>query len=180
MENRKQKEFFQRCLYEALIKLMRKKTFTEISISELCQEAGVSRMTYYRSYSVKEDILKQHLEECFGRFLVQLETTTSMSFYGVSVRFFEFWQGEEIDFLKALIDSDLAVNLMDMFYEYLEVIYKSLDLKNKVPGFAKSFLAGGLYKMLIDWVKDGARTPIEEMAEFLERGSLVLVKTDAV
>lgn len=176
MENRKQKEFFQSCLYEALIKLMQKKNFAEISVSELCQEAGVSRMTYYRSYNTKEDILRQHLEECFGRFLVQLETTTNMSFYEVSVRFFEFWQEEELDFLKVLIDSELAMNLMDMFYEYLEVIYKSLDLKNEVPSFAKSFLAGGLYKLLIDWVKDGLRTPIKEMAEFLEKGSLVLVE----
>ena len=47
MENRKQKEFFQKCLYEALIKLMKKKEYTDINISELCEEADVSRMTYY-------------------------------------------------------------------------------------------------------------------------------------
>lgn len=176
MENRKQKEFFQKCLYEALIKLMQKESFADISVSKLCEAAGVSRMTYYRSYNEKEDILKQHLEESFGRFLAQLKNTTNMSFYEVSITFFNFWKEEELVFLKALIGSDLAVNLMDMFYEYLDVIYKSLDLQEDVPDFVKSFLAGGLYKLLIDWVKVDTQTSVEEMAEFLAKGSLVLVE----
>lgn len=176
MENRKQKEFFQKCLYEALIKLMKRKLFVDISVSELCEEAGVSRMTYYRSYSSKEDILKQHLEVCFERFMCELRDRTNMSFYEIAVTFFEFWENEEKEFLAALIDSGLSTNLMDLFYEYLDVIYESMELGETVESFVKSFLAGGLYKLLIDWIKSDSNTPIQEMAEFLAKGSKALVE----
>lgn len=176
MENRKQKEFFQKCLYEALVKLMKRKVFADISVSELCEEAGVSRMTYYRSYNSKEDILIQHLELCFKRFMRELRDSTNMSFYEVAVTFFEFWEKEEKEFLTALIDSGLSINLMDLFYEYLDNIYESMELEESVEPFVKSFLAGGLYKLLIDWIKSDSNTPIQEMAEFLAKGSKALVE----
>ena len=66
MNNAEQKQFFQRCLYGALMQLIQEKKFEKISIGELCDRAGVSRMTYYRSYNNKEDIFLQHLDECFS------------------------------------------------------------------------------------------------------------------
>ncbi|MBP3488507.1 MAG: TetR/AcrR family transcriptional regulator [Roseburia sp.] len=174
MNNGEQKVFFQHCLYDALIKLMNDKPFSDISISDLCDAAGVSRMTYYRSYKCKEDILMQHLEECFCTYLERLQTSGKMTFYDISVSFFEFWQGEEQVFLSAIIRSGLSSQLVDCFYAYLEQIYISMDFEKKVDPFIRSFLAGGLYKMLIDWMKDGAVTSIEEMASFLAKGSQVL------
>ena len=37
-------------LTEALIQLMRKKPLAEIKISELCDKAGVSRVSFYRNF----------------------------------------------------------------------------------------------------------------------------------
>ena len=79
MNNAEQKAFFQQCLYTALMALMREKKFEKISVGEICQRAGVSRMTYYRSYNNKEDILLQHLDECFAAFLEGLDMR---DFYG--------------------------------------------------------------------------------------------------
>ena len=73
MNNVEQKTFNQQCLYTALMQMSNKKTIDSITIGELCDYAGVSRMTYYRSYTSKEEILLQHLEECFVRFISQLE-----------------------------------------------------------------------------------------------------------
>ena len=172
MNNAEQKRFFQACLYDALMKLMQEKKFDKISVGELCEAAGVSRMTYYRSYNNKEDILLQHLDECFAVYLADLPV---QDFYGVALSFFQFWQGQEREFLIAVVRSGLSAQLMDKFHGYLDQIIPQM-VSEEVQPFVKSFLAGGLYKMLMDWMKTGTQTPPEEMAAFLAAGSKALTE----
>lgn len=169
MNNAQQKRFFQNCLYDALMQLMQEKPFEKISIGALCDRAGVSRMTYYRSYNCKEDILLQHLDECFSEFSKDLQV---QDFYKVALSFFVFWQYKERDFLVAVIRSGLSAQLMDKFYGYLDQIVPQIGEHT----YIKSFLAGGLYKMLLDWMRDGMKTPPEELAAFLAAGSRVLTQ----
>lgn len=173
MNNAEQKRFFQQCLYDALMKLMQEKKFEKISIGELCDRAGVSRMTYYRSYNSKEEILLQHLDECFTVYLQDLPTG---DFYGVALSFFEFWQGTQREFLIAVVRSGLSAQLMDKFYTYLDQIIPRMVPSEEVQPFVKSFLAGGLYKMLMDWMKTGAQTAPEKMAAFLATGGKALTE----
>ena len=48
-------------LTEALLQLMEKKKLSQISISELCEKAGVSRISFYRNYDYISDILTKYL-----------------------------------------------------------------------------------------------------------------------
>jgi len=52
-------ELTKKSLKEALIKLMRDYDFDNISISKLCNVAGVSRMSFYRNYEIMNDLLKE-------------------------------------------------------------------------------------------------------------------------
>ena len=45
------------CIVTALIELMKVRDYHSISITEITHKAGVSRMTYYRYFSSKEEIL---------------------------------------------------------------------------------------------------------------------------
>lgn len=44
---------------EALFRILEKKEFSEISILEICKEAGVNRSTFYAHYSNTSDLLKE-------------------------------------------------------------------------------------------------------------------------
>lgn len=44
---------------KAMLKLLEKKDFLEISVSEICQEAGVNRSTFYDHYLNTYDLLKE-------------------------------------------------------------------------------------------------------------------------
>ena len=50
-------------IYEALIQLMQKKPYQEISITDITNRAGVSRMAYYRNYKDKDSILLNRLQK---------------------------------------------------------------------------------------------------------------------
>ena len=45
-------------LQQALLLLMENKPIEKIKVSELCQKAGVSRMTFYRLYGDKMEVIK--------------------------------------------------------------------------------------------------------------------------
>ncbi len=45
-------------IQDAMIVLVNAKSFESISISDICQKAGVSRTAFYRNYDTKEDVLR--------------------------------------------------------------------------------------------------------------------------
>jgi AcrR family transcriptional regulator len=49
-------------LANALAQLLSTKKFTQISIKEICEEAQVSRQTFYNLFDSKDDILRYYLE----------------------------------------------------------------------------------------------------------------------
>lgn len=55
----------QKMIQEGLIRLLGKKPLEKISITELCQEAGINRTTFYRYYEVPRDVLTQMQNEFF-------------------------------------------------------------------------------------------------------------------
>ncbi|MBR2745922.1 MAG: TetR/AcrR family transcriptional regulator [Erysipelotrichaceae bacterium] len=61
--------FAQRQLTESLLKLIKKKRINEITVSELCNKAQLSRLSFYRNYDSIEEILRRHLSNITGDFL---------------------------------------------------------------------------------------------------------------
>ena len=49
----------------ALLKLLREKPIEAISVSELCELAGIGRASFYRNYDSKEDILRAYIHALF-------------------------------------------------------------------------------------------------------------------
>ena len=52
-------------LTSSMLALLKEKPIAEISISELCDMAGVGRTSFYRNYQTKEDIVKAHIAHLF-------------------------------------------------------------------------------------------------------------------
>ena len=53
---------------DALFRLMKRKTFQQITVTEICDEAAVGRKTFYRNFELREDVIDFWLdlrcEEC--------------------------------------------------------------------------------------------------------------------
>lgn len=61
----------------ALIDLMKEKNFEDISVSEITIRAGVSRVSYYRNFDSKEDILIGSLKDLMSRFTEEINAIPS-------------------------------------------------------------------------------------------------------
>ena len=53
---------------KALFRLMHEKSFSDISITELIRDAGVARVSFYRNYDSKEDVLVTLIEDILEQF----------------------------------------------------------------------------------------------------------------
>lgn len=164
--NLEQKNFFRECLYTALMDLMNKKSIDKIGIGELCSKAGVSRMTYYRNYKSKEDILAQHLAECYEKFVQSLRGEESLDLDKICLHYFTFVKSEQ-DFFVRLVRSRLGVIFVEELGKYMGSVMDVFLPEIQLPYYIKSYIAGGFSKMSIDWIMNGMDIPVENMATML-------------
>ncbi len=62
---------------EAFLSLMERKDFEYITVTEICQEAGVNRSTFYLHYETIGDLLAECVENMNQKFLMYFEETPS-------------------------------------------------------------------------------------------------------
>ena len=47
----------QNMIVDALFRLLQRKSFQQVTVTELCEEAAVGRKTFYRNFAWKEDVV---------------------------------------------------------------------------------------------------------------------------
>ena len=114
-------EFTMDCIYNALIQLMQKKRFEDISITEITKQAGVSRMAYYRNFKSKEDFLLRHLRSHIEPLLTPIHAVEEIT-EG------DFWHRyvQEIHSLNlsgAMTQGSLSWNIFQLQKEVMQEIY---------------------------------------------------------
>ena len=67
----------QHLIADALMALLRRKPYQEITVSELCREAAVGRKTFYRNFETKKDVIDLILEELLETYRKELESIPS-------------------------------------------------------------------------------------------------------
>ena len=60
------------CIAQALINLLAKKPLEDITITELVKAAHVSRMTFYKYYASKQDVLSDYMYEMMNQYMQEL------------------------------------------------------------------------------------------------------------
>lgn len=95
-------ELAKECIFTALMLLMEKQDYEKITITDIARRAGVSRMTYYRVYQDKDDIIKTHLIEAFDQMVMEINTQNNYTENDFFRCFFETVKKNEILFHNAL------------------------------------------------------------------------------
>ena len=107
MERVKRKEsLFVESVVEGLWELLEDKSFEKISVSELVERAGIGRVTFYRNFSNKEEILKRsfnmELQAWLSERQIDLSDWTDGQLLSALRQFFDFWY-EQQDKIRLLI-----------------------------------------------------------------------------
>ena len=74
----------------ALYALLLRTPYDEITVSDICRKADVSRVSFYHYYDKKDDILVQFSDERFAEFFDNFTKLESMTFEDLIVEMFKF------------------------------------------------------------------------------------------
>lgn len=154
------------CLFTALIKLMDQKDFKDIKISEIAQKAGVSRMTYYRTYDSKEDILIQYFEDQSQQVALAVAEHPEYNAEEIFCLFFSFFK-EQAHLMEYLYKAGLLKEVMQRFTAFVSDAYEKSDshlLSESHKPYEVCFISGGLFLLLLHWIERGLIEAPEEMA----------------
>ena len=129
-----QSKFFNTALKmnDALFELLENNDFNQITISQICQKAGVNRSTFYAHYNNTYDLLEETHQNFVSRFF---------SIYELRVSEIESLSAENSIFITA-----------KYLVPYLEFIKKNKKLFKLYFNNLKTFMPDDVFKELIDKV----------------------------
>lgn len=62
----------QHMISDALFSLMKRKSFQQITVTEICEEAAIGRKTFYRNFELREDVIDFQLDLMFDEYKSEL------------------------------------------------------------------------------------------------------------
>ena len=170
--SKQQVVFSLRQLSAGLFYHLENKPLDDISVTDICKRAGLSRRTFYRNCEEKEDLIRFSTEVLVREQLSQVDFT-SVDAHSLYSDFFLYWDKHR-DFLRILYSSCLfdlflrefvRISCDDMRYPLQEKTLEGCADKNQKRRFSNAFIIGGLGQMLAMWTEEGFKTSPEEMAE---------------
>lgn len=162
LSNKESNKITRECIESALILLMAKKEYHEITISEIVKRAGVSRTAYYRNYESKEDILKNMLHD------VITDVNGAMEQYSYVSEPEAYWK-TLFSTIKTHRETFYTLIKAGFGYIILEEITKhmtyGIDEKDIKSRYDMIFWSGAVYNVLMNWIQYDTKQTEDEMVQ---------------
>ena len=162
-------------LYDALINLLKEKTFEEIKVSDICQKALVNRSTFYAHFNDKYELfmsLINSLKESLQTELKSIEETNLKDYYLKMIEvFLNHIEGKEQIYKSILINNRSSI-IMDMIYDTIteDINQKVTKNDNDVPNeIFTAYYLGAIVNTGIEWFKNDKKYSKDQMIEYLDR-----------
>jgi AcrR family transcriptional regulator len=148
---------------DALLRLMTRCPYADISITQICREAQVVRQTYYRNFEFKEDILAFHFDTLFQTYFQTYYRGRSDDTLGQLLSFFNYMR--ENGALLRLVQENglfsmLEVTITKNLPRFIGIEQIALVEDERVAPYLTAFIATAMCALLAKWVRNGfAETP---------------------
>ncbi|MCD7954707.1 MAG: TetR/AcrR family transcriptional regulator [Lachnospiraceae bacterium] len=156
--NRKQElnAFIKECITNSLIRLMEKTAFEDITITELVNDAGVSRASFYRNFESKKDILTQYLRALMREWGEDFESHNDITYFSESL-LLHYYKNK--DFYLLLYKHRMS----DLVFETIRWATRIDESSNHIERYTKSAVAGLLFGSVDEWMRQGMQETPEEI-----------------
>lgn len=149
-------------IIEALFILLKKHSFNKITVNDICAKAGISRVTYYRHFHSKIDIIKEFLIDVTKKHLIEVINEKK-----------DFTKGELVtsyfETFKEIKDKMLILkrdNLLQIYLTVVTDIFAKLLTEYTKLRIEQSYVfSGAIYNCSLWWLDEDCATSPEEMAK---------------
>ena len=170
---------------KALLSLLEKKPFEYVTISELCEEAGVNRSTFYLHYENTFDLLKEAtayvLDNFASYFSVDMESITS-KYANCNLQELNFinekYLHPYLSFIKenqrlfvAVLSQPTTFDSNAIFQRLFENVFQPILDRFHYPRdeqhYVMMFYLNGITAVVTEWLKDGCSKSIEGISSII-------------
>ncbi len=166
----------------ALVKLLEQKEFKEISIREICEEAGVNRSTFYAHYDNLYDLLKETQERAVSDFFASFSGKVKTDFSKMTAEELIFISPQYLvpylTFIKKnrrlyeVYNNSGAFQIGEMDKQLIENIFVPIYAKNgvtdkRVVEYMSHYFISGVTAITMEWVKRGCEDDILFICEVI-------------
>ena len=150
---------------DALFRLMKRKPFQQITVTEICAEANLGRKTFYRNFDLREDVIDFWLdlrcEEC-REVLLPVPLEEQLHHYCI---FLKKYMGELIalyqNSLHPLVEKKFSV-----FMPYTMPLWSEDPVEQE---YRSQYIISGIDAIIRIWVTRGFQESVEEVVEIVKR-----------
>ncbi len=162
LSNEESNKITRECLRIAMIKLMGRKEFEKISITEIARYAGVSRTAFYRNYETKEALVEDVCQSLYSELKASVTGeryhTDRREWYTVFFRTIK----ENPEYFKIYLEAHLEFGELE--------ILESVSPSSSVPEhYSYTARTGAFMSILTDWFLSGMKESPEEMGKLCEQ-----------
>lgn len=160
--NKKRKSSIEK-IEKTFLQLIQKKNIEEISVSTICEIAGLNRSTFYSNYIDIYDLaekVKQQMEVEFAQF--QLSNNSKQDENGY-LNMFRYIKDNQIFFKTYFKLESISMNLPTEYHIELAEKYYN----NKFIDYHIEFFRAGLNAIIKKWLNNGCKESPEEINEII-------------
>lgn len=165
----------QHALEQGLLKMMQKKHYDQISVSDLCDELEIPRKAFYRYFSGKDGALHALIDHA----IMDFDVFSGMDIQNANMeapkymeQVFSYWiQNREL--LSALARSGLSGVLVQRAVDYtkrmnrLPMLLTNMD--RQLRDYGNLFAVCGIMTIIVQWHHDGYVPDEKQMAKMALR-----------
>ena len=157
--------FLKECKADALLYLMKEKTFAKITVNEIARTAGVNRSTWFRNFATKTEALTYKLVVLWYRWAADHGIAECHRYTVDNADTFFTFNASVRDMLSLIYQAELQACVYDAFYQIMKPQYGD----DPVECYEARFYSYGLFGLLDEWIKRGFyETPEQLTALFRE------------
>ena len=170
-----------KALFDAFINLLSKKNFDEITVNELCDEAGIRRATFYKHYSDKFDFLTAYTRLLRDRFDKMIwkdgKPLLTPEYYVEYAKRLVFFINDNTSAIQNICNSNLFPSVLAIIVEqnYRDTcerlrisVSEGMKLNASIETVA-AMCTGGVAACAYKWIKSEKDTDPNQLAEQIGR-----------
>lgn len=162
-------------MVRALLTVMKQYNYREITVTQITQEAQLSRKTFYRLFSDKDEVLSLLFDRLFQECFEQIRAREIRHYWNLVQLFFDFWE-ERKELLFLLQKNHLLPRVFEWTYQHSMEIFEFVRSKEIADSFSLplpyllAYSVGGMHSMLLKWAENGMDVPSSELISKLRSG----------
>ena len=158
-------------LRETLKTIIEQSTFEDITITSLCEKAGINRKTFYLHYNNISELLFATLDELNSKLIIRIQDLDIRDLKTLIFEYITFIETENVFFEKIISNENYSYILnrnVKNFFESAHDLYKPLrNIEKTKQNLIIAFINTTFFSLYKEWSLNGKRLRVDELVELM-------------